>query len=138
MQFLDPQKVIQHFLIAPGMRVAELHAGSGHFTPLIKKAAGEYGNVHSFQYDKSQDFFSLPELADRAIIINIPFDGAHHGMFSRAYRLLKPHGKMIFIEMHGDHVTQEQAMDFAGIAGFLHERRFNAGDHHFGLVFKRI
>ena len=138
MQFLDPQKVLSHFSIEPGMRVAELHSGSGHFTPLLLEAVGEYGALHSFQYDESADVAEFPESADRVLAINIPLVSNHHSIFSKAYRMLKPQGRIILIEQKDGRISEEAAADLAGMAGFLREKRFAAGDLHFGLVFKRM
>jgi len=129
--------MLRHFDISSGMRVAELHAGAGHFTKLIEHAVGPYGNVHSFQYDERQDSELLSELADRVIIINIPFATNHHSIFSKAYNLLRSQGKIVLIEKNGGAISSEQATDLAGIAGFIREKHFRAGDLHYGLVFKK-
>jgi predicted methyltransferase len=138
MQFLDPQKVIQHFDLEKGMHVAELHAGSGHFTPHLKKHIGTYGLLHSLQHDESEEYIELPEKVERVLAINIMLEGHHHALFKKAYRILKPGGKIIFIQVNGAEFSEADIVHVAGLAGLLHERRFNAGDLHFGLVFKKM
>jgi predicted methyltransferase len=138
MQFLDPQKVIQHFDLEEGMHVVELHAGGGHFTPHLKKHIGTYGLLHSLQHDESEEYIELPEKVERVLAVNILLEGNHHALFKKAYRILRPQGKIIFITAKGGDLAEGDIVHLAGLAGFLHERRFHAGNHHFGLVFKKV
>ena len=131
MQFIDPQKVIRHFGIQQGMSVLDLHPGSGFFRQLIKEKVGIYGKVH-------EGYDSVPEKVDCALIINIPSEIKHHDAFTNAYAKLKSQGRMIFIGWNTGGNDTERVTTLAGLAGFLHERRFNAGDTHIGLVFKKV
>jgi hypothetical protein len=131
MQFIDPKKVICHFGLQQGMSVVDFHPGSGFFRQLLKESVGVYGKVH-------EGYDSIPEKVDCALIINIPSDVKHHEAFTSAYEKLKPQGKMIFISWNTGGIDRERVTTLAGLAGFLHERRFNAGDAHMGLVFKKV
>jgi predicted methyltransferase len=138
MHFLQPHLVAQHFDLKPGMHVAELHAGSGFFTPYIEKEVGTYGVVHSFQHYRDEMDTALPEKVDRVIVINVPVDAHRHSVFSKAYGMLKSEGKIIIIDPHLKEGAEQYVDKLASLAGFVRERRFNAGNHHFGLVFKKI
>lgn len=137
MQFLQPQKVIRHFDIIEGMRVAELHPGSGFFTPHLLDRVGDYGHIHSMPHTDESDP-DIPDLLDRVLAVNIPYASNPHRLFAKAYRFMKPQGKMIVIDLKGGVLPEDQVVHLAGLAGFLREKRFNAGDHHFGLVFKKV
>lgn len=131
MQFLDPQKVIHHFGIQDGMSVVDLHPGSGFFRQLLKEKVGIYGKVH-------EGYDSLPEKVDCALVINIPSEVKPHEVFTSAYAKLKPQGKMVFIGWNTGGTEKERITTLAGLAGFLHQKHFHAGDIHMGLVFKKV
>lgn len=138
MHFLDPQKILQHFAIEPGMHVAELHAGSGHFTPHLIKSVGTYGIVHSFQHSDEHDAIEVAELVDRVLAINLPSHAAPQVFFKKAYKVLKSGGKIIVVNVKHDPFFAEYFSHLAGLSGFIPEKSFYAGDHHFGLVFKKV
>ncbi len=154
MQFLQPTLVLQHFGINEGMTVAELHSGSGFFTPLLSEKVGKYGkvyalhhnadaivekeNIHPFIIDSMlEDCLVLPEPMDCVLVLNVFMLTHPHQAFSHAYRLLKSQGKMIVIDRKLDALPVEHVSHLAGIAGFIREKCFHAGSHHFGLVFKK-
>lgn len=120
------------------MIVAELHAGSGFFTPYLLESVGDYGRAHSMQHIDEETHLELPELADRILAINIPYISNPYRLFKKAYRAMKSQGKMIVIDLRNGALSEDQAIHLAGLAGFNHEKRFNAGNHHFGLVFKKV
>lgn len=149
MQFLKPHSVIAHFDIVPGMHVAELHSGSGFFTQLLSEQVGPYGKVYELEGDIFTDEnLTLPEQVDRMLISNILFAAPSKPIiFGHAYRGLKQGGKLVLIEWKDDnpinghihdHLSAEEVMHLAGMAGFAREKHFNAGDHHYGIVFKKI
>ncbi len=119
------------------MHVAEMHAGNGHFTKHLKEMVGVYGIVHSLQHNENQFLLDLPEPVDRILLINVPFTSNPLITLTKAYKALKPSGKMILIEHKGDEFPEERFTHLAGLAGFAREKHFHAGDHHFGLVFKK-
>jgi ubiquinone/menaquinone biosynthesis C-methylase UbiE len=155
MQFIAPHKVIVHFDIEPGMKVAELHAGSGFFTPLIRDRVGAYGNIHNI-YPEHGDIFSedeieLPKDIDRVIAPHVlflaPSKSSRKRILSHAYRILNSGGKFIVIESNDenplvpqshDTVALEETQLLAELEGFVTEKQFNAGDYHYGIVFKKI
>jgi ubiquinone/menaquinone biosynthesis C-methylase UbiE len=85
--------------------------------------------------------------ADRAIISNTLFQipvAARDAMALEAKRIIKPGGKLMVIDWEpGSPMTPQTAvpkMVAEGIfqkAGFVLEKNFDAGDHHYGFIFKR-
>lgn len=155
MQFLQPHKVLQHFDIDEGMSVAELHSGSGFFTSLLSQKVGKYGKVFPIHHNKEcvtrkgnihphithpslEEEIELPEQQDRVLVSNIFLILHPHRAFSHAHRLLKGGGKMIVIDRKHKDIELEKIMHLAGIAGFIREKHFHAGEVHFGLVFKKV
>jgi ubiquinone/menaquinone biosynthesis C-methylase UbiE len=86
-------------------------------------------------------------VADRAILSNTLFQiaqGDRDNLALEAKRLLKPGGKLMVIDWEpGSPMTPKTVvprMLAEGIfqkTGFTLEKTFDAGDHHYGIVFKR-
>ncbi len=51
--------------------------------------------------------------------------------------MLKSGGKIIFISYAEGADDEGQAVHLAGLAGLIKEKRFPAGEQHFGIVFKK-
>jgi tRNA A58 N-methylase Trm61 len=165
MQFLNPQIVIPHFDIAEGMHVADFGSGAGFFTHLLAEKVGPYGIVYAvdnnhdlilkvinegkakgvghikgIKADLSSNSDTLsPQSVDRVILANT-FSGTEDKstLLSHAYNFLKPGGKIIMIDLKGHEISQDQASSIVGCAGFVREKEFNAGDYHYGMVFKKM
>ena len=86
-------------------------------------------------------------LVDAVIVSNVLFQtDSKYGVALEAKRILKPDGKVLLVDWQDsygglgpdpDHVfTEAQAEEVFKEAGFIVDNRFNAGDHHYGLVFK--
>lgn len=107
-----------------------------------------WGHIHIHKADLSdEEEAKLPEKADRILLSNILFMmESRPALLSFAYRYLKPGGKMILIETHPDSpflpssvaLEEESISSLAECAGFIKEKRFHAGDYHYGIVFKKI
>ena len=77
--FSDPQKNLEQFDVAPGMKVADFGSGAGHYTFLLGRAVGPSG--HIFALDVQKDLLiTLKREAEKAHLFNIEivwsdFDG---------------------------------------------------------------
>ncbi len=90
----------------------------------------------------------LPDnLIDRVVIVNMLFQNEHpEHIVKEAKRILKSKGRVVVIEWiesfnhmgpHPDHVLpRERAMKIFSDEGFEFEKGFDAGSHHYGLLFK--
>ena len=173
--FAHPDKNVERLGIEPGMKVADLGTGSGHYALAAARLIGVHGRVYAV--DVVKDMLSrLKKEAeqshlhnidvvwgnaeklggttlrdasvDRVIMSNVLFqleDRAQIG--GEVRRILKPGGLALIIDwtgsfgMMGPHpdrvVADVAAKAIFEKAGLAYEREFSAGDHHYGLVFKR-
>lgn len=87
-------------------------------------------------------------LMDRVIIANILFQTNNkEGVIQEAFRVLKPKGKACVIEWditapvtfppREKRVDKTKTKELFTAAGFMWEKEFYAGDHHYGLIFKK-
>ena len=87
---------------------------------------------------------------DMVLVSNTLFQAEHKkNLLQEAKRVLKPGGTLAIIDWaekgesgkfgpHGAHlVTKETASALASGAGFAYAREFDAGSHHYGLIYKR-
>jgi ubiquinone/menaquinone biosynthesis C-methylase UbiE len=63
MSFLHPEKVLRHFHLSDGLKVADFGSGHGHFTVPVARSVGSYGRV--FAIDVSDD--ALDHLRGEAV-----------------------------------------------------------------------
>lgn len=99
-----------------------------------------WGNVEKIGGTKLKE-----ALADRVIASNILFQIAKPDDFAlEIKRILKPGGKVLVVDWSGitplspkNLVTERQARSLFEKSGFTFESSFDAGDHHYGLVFMR-
>ena len=101
-----------------------------------------WGNIEKIGGTKLRE-----AIADRVILSNTLFQIAlqdRDNLALEAKRLLKPGGKLMVVDWMGGSPlspkTVVPAMLAEGIfqkAGFQLERNFDAGDHHYGIIFKR-
>lgn len=85
---------------------------------------------------------------DVAVLINtfFQFENKATGL-QEIMRTLRPGGKFILIDWSdsfggvgphpNDVVIEDSARAYAESAGFVYERSFDAGDHHYGLAFRK-
>lgn len=173
--FLEPEKNISQFHIDPGMKVADMGAGTGFYAFLLSELVGPSGKVYAFDIQKDllnklkKDaiernlhnieviWSDLDEIhgttlhdntVDRVIITNTLFQmEKKDNMIKEAYRILRPKGKILLIDWTdsygglGPKASDVMKPDAARVicehAGFVFEKEINAGDHHYGFVFKK-
>ena len=126
MDFASPKQNIAQFELREGMRVADLGAGSGHYTIEAAKKVGESGRVYAIEVQKDlltritnlarDEHISNVEVIwgdveerggvklkdgsiDAVIISNILFQAENKkGLIEEARRILKSKGKMLVID----------------------------------------
>jgi ubiquinone/menaquinone biosynthesis C-methylase UbiE len=172
--FSNPEQNIEKVHIDPGMKVADLGSGAGHYSIAAAKLVGPSGNVYAVDVQKELleklKMESLQEgianieliwadldepngtkladnLVDRVIIANVMFQVEDKDvLLQEAKRILKPKGKILFIDwsdsfgglgpQSSDIVRADVARTMFESEGFEFEKDIEAGDHHYGLIFK--
>lgn len=123
-------------------------------TILSEARRKHYGHVRIVHADlASSDKALIDESVDRILIANTVFSLTEKNfIFGHAFSLLKNGGKVTVIDWkpredksikgigpHSDHHVAESEMEkLASFAGLVKERNFFAGNHHYGIVFKKI
>ena len=88
-------------------------------------------------------------LADAIIVANVLFQvDSQYGVALEAKRLLKPGGKVLVVDWQasfggvgptaGQVITEARAKEIFAEAGFKAVNTFDAGDHHYGIIFQLI
>ncbi len=102
-----------------------------------------WGDVERLHGTKLAD-----DMVDAVIFSNVLFQTpAKYQAAVEARRILKPTGKVLVIDWadtfgglgpHPDHIVKESDLEAIFTeAGFTKLKRFDAGDHHFGLLFNK-
>lgn len=168
MSFAVPEKIVTHFHMHHGDRIADLGAGSGHFIRALSRAVGPQGKVFAVEIQKQLaeaitalarthhlsnvesiwgDLESLggtkinAESLDAVLFSNTLSLLEDRAMALReAARLLRKGGKLLVVDWTGTHrhttFPEHQAKELAEHMGFVFERTFPAGTHHYGLSFR--
>ena len=84
---------------------------------------------------------------DRAIVSNLLFQAENRAaLVEEVKRILKPGGKSMVIDWSDSSgligsglklVPKDETVKLFEVAGFSQEKEINAGDHHYGLIFKK-
>jgi len=173
--FADPEHNIHHLELHPGMSVADFGAGTGPYSFAAARHVGGTGRVYAIEVQKEllerlkldakHKHVGTIELVwgdldvsggsklrehtmDAVIIANTLFQSENRGaLIGEAYRVLKPGGKVLFIEWSGSFnnlgPTQAQVIPEASArklfeqAGFRVMPEFQAGSHHYGFIAKK-
>lgn len=124
--FSNPEQNIEKVHIDPGMKIADLGSGAGHYSIAAAKLVGPSGNVYAVDVQKElleklkneslQQGISNIELiwadldepmgtkladnlVDRVIIANVMFQVEDKdALLAEAKRILKPKGKVLFVD----------------------------------------
>ena len=118
----------------------------------IKKEAGERGlkNVEIFWGDvEDRGGSKLKDASmDAVLVANVLFQvGSKKGVAEEVWRVLKPKRRTLVIDWTdsfgglGPHVNlvfpKDKARELFENNGFEYEQEINAGDHHYGIIFKK-
>jgi len=174
--FTNPEQNISQLNITPGMRVADIGAGTGFYSLLLAKLVGNSGKVYAIDIQKDlleklkaesrKDHLLNIDIvwgdmerlggsklgagvADVAILSNILFQIKDKNTFLlETKRILKPGGRVMVVDwtdsfggmgpQSKDVLNEMMAKELFDKNGFSIERSFFAGDHHYGLIFKKI
>lgn len=109
----------------------------------------DWGHVHPIYADlSSDDLIPLEEKVDSILIVNtLHAVESKRSLLSHAYRTLKPGGKIVIVDatpqnptrIRKEYILEEpEAVRLSELAGFVRERRFHAGNFHYGFIFKKI
>lgn len=174
--FSDPIKNVEQAGIQPGMEIADLGSGSGHYTLAIARALASTGKVYAIDINKDlltklknnavkENLFNVEVVwgdidningtklrdfsVDMVFACNIMFQLENKEDFIKEMkRILKPGGKAFIVDWADsfgglgpkpEHVvTKDFALNIFEKQGFHLEREFNAGEHHYGLIYKKL
>ncbi len=162
--FLSPKDDVLEFGFMPGQTVVDMGAGSGHYTlalgrilgsnssiiavdiqedPLVrlKREAQEKGlnniEVICGDIEKFSGTSLSPSIADGVLISNTLFQLEDKAAaVSEIDRILKKKGRVAIVEWV-DKLEREEVRKLFEEKGFSFERGFDAGDHHYILIFKK-
>lgn len=175
MGFIVPDVVATHFHVRFGDRVADLGAGSGHFTRALSRLVGPEGKVFAVEIQK-QLTEAIAQMARTEHLSNVePIWGDLESLggtkisdgtldaavlsntlsmledkataFKECARILRKGGKLLIIDWADSFkgmgpaqhlvVPESVAKELPLPAGFVFERAFGGGEHHYGLSFRR-
>jgi len=173
--FTDPESNIESFGLEPGMKVADMGAGSGFYSIAASKAVGETGKIYAIEVQKEL-LAKIKNDADRVGATNIDYIWADieilngcriatrsvdavfltntlfqvedkMGTLHEAFRIIKPKGRILLIDWEDSFggmgpqqsavITKEKAKSMLEEAGFIFDREFNPGEHHYALIMKK-
>lgn len=175
-RFLEPEKVVSHFHLRPGDKVADFGAGSGNFLKALSRAVGAEGKVYALEIQKqlvdtlgrnaAESHLSNVEpiwcdleapggtkladgLLDTGMLANTLFQLQNKEVaLTEIARTIRKGGKFFVCDWTesfaglgpsgAEVVDANMAKELVGNAGFVFERDFPSGDHHYGLVFRRV
>lgn len=173
--FATPESILQQFNVDPGMSVADLGSGAGFYSILLGRAVGPSGKVYAVDVQKSllqkiqadsaaQGVYNIKPIwgdldnlkgttlpdnsVDRVVIVNTLFQVENKdGMILEALRILKPKGKLLFIDWSdsfggmgpqpAEVIKPDVSRTMFESENFLFDREVVAGDHHYGFIFKK-
>lgn len=176
MSFVKPEEIIKHLGLSAGNSVADIGAGTGHYTFLISKVVGQEGNVYAIDIQKNilenlakqaeeKNITNIHTIwgdaenvggtklkvdaVDLVLVSNVLFQTESKSSFVHEIkRILKKNGKAVVIDWSESFgglgpdslhiVSEETARSLFENNGFVLEKRFDAGVHHYGLIFKNI
>ena len=164
--FTDPAKNVAEFGFIPGQKVADFGSGSGHYSTALSKFLGPSGCVYAIDLNKDMLVKLKNEafkdgrgnieiiwgdvekpngtklkdvLVDGVVLSNTLFQFQDvTGAVNEAKRILKAGGRVGLVEWRGKGPIQEaEAKNLFASSGLTFERSFDAGESHYGLIFKK-
>ncbi len=172
--FANPVENVMKMGISNGMIIADMGAGSGHYTLALASVLGNTGRVYAI--DVQKDLLArIKNEADKKAFTNVDIVWADiekpggtkmrddvvdvvlisNTLFQieekqvtllEAKRIIKPNGRLILIDwsesfgglgpISTNVLTKEKAIDLVSSSGFEFEKEFDAGAHHYGLIFR--
>lgn len=174
MSFVSPQQMVYELGLQPGMKVADLGAGTGAFAIPAARLVTEAGRVYAIELQrdlltritseaKDQGLSNVEilwgdiehpsgtkladELIDVAIVANVLFQlGDIRGLVAEVLRILKHDGRVLVVDWSdnksfGPHpksiVSKDKTKELFEAGGLMFIKEVAAGDHHYGLIFKK-
>lgn len=176
MSFANPEKNITHVGLSAGMSVADIGAGTGHYTLLAASLVGREGEVYAVDIQKDlldrlasdvqekglRNVHVLwgdaenvggtkirQDAVDVVIVSNVLFQTESKSSFvHEIHRILKKGGKLLLIDWSESFaglgpapqqvVSEDIARNLFEKNGFELLKDFEAGAHHYGMVFRKI
>lgn len=175
MSFSNPEKNITHLGLVAGMAVADIGAGTGHYTLRAASLVGHEGAVYAVDIQKDlldrlatdakeKGFRNVHVLwgdaenvggtkirqgaVDAVIVSNVLFQTESKSSFvHEIYRITKQGGKILLVDWSESFaglgpapqqvVSEDTARELFEKNGFELLEQFEAGAHHYGLVFRK-
>jgi ubiquinone/menaquinone biosynthesis C-methylase UbiE len=162
--FSRPLENIHQFGFMAGQKIADLGAGTGHYSYLLSEILGPQGRVYAVDIHKD-NLVRLKNELNREGKRNIEIicadieeiDGTHikdaildgvlmsnvlsqvkdkPSAIREAIRILKRGGRLVILEW-SDKLSQEKVRELVNYENLTFERVFEAGDEHYGIIFKK-
>lgn len=174
-ELINPQYVLSEAGIIEGLIVADLGCGGpGYFVLQAAKMVGKNGLVYAVDIQKDvlknveskakinglfnvkivwsdlEVYGAAKDIADASLDVGCLINTVHQtknleAVFKETNRIIKPGGKLLFIEWNltgapfgpavNTRVPAERIEDVAEASGFAKEKEFKAGKYHYGIVF---
>jgi len=162
--FSDPEKNVSEFGFIPGQTVVDLGSGAGHYSLALSKVVGASGHVYCVDIkkdmlvklknqarvegldnleviwgdvEKSHGTKLRDNLADGVVLSNtLSLLADELTAILEAKRITKNGGKICVIEWL-ERIKQEELKKMFIEADLNFDRAFDAGEHHYGLLFKK-
>ncbi|MFH1472840.1 MAG: methyltransferase domain-containing protein [bacterium] len=162
--FTSPEKNVLEFGFLPGQTVADFGSGSGHYSLALSKAVGPTGQIYAIDLrvdaltmlkglvekegrnnlevlvgdiDNQNGSGLKTEIVDGVVLSNILFQlGNVEQAVTEAKRVTKPGGKICLVEWSSK-FPEARAKQLFEKAGLTFIKKFDAGDSHYGFVFKK-
>lgn len=162
-----PHLNVAEFGFLPGQKVVDLGSGAGHYTAALSFVLGPKGRVIAVDMSRgslerliadakesSRENVEVVQgniekkggtklrdgVADGAVFTNILTQLSDvRAAIAEGKRVVKPGGKICVVEwVRGKKpVTEDDAKALFERAGLMHKRSWNAGENHYGLIFKK-
>jgi ubiquinone/menaquinone biosynthesis C-methylase UbiE len=162
--FSDPLKNTFEFGFIPGETVVDFGSGAGHYSYALSNTVGPSGKVIAVDIQKEM-LVRLKNEAEKDGRTNIETvwgdvekqNGTHlrdgvaagavlsnilsmvedrEGTIREAKRVVRPGGKVCVVEWI-DKISKDKMKELFDTAGLSFERVFEAGSHHYGMIFKK-